>query len=764
VKTETAKNKIHKPEKVLNATLANQKAKLEEDGWKFSHDEKLGWEGKRDGSAIGHYEKLADLLGEIEGLQQIVETYAPKIITEENRLPDNTEISFEQNGKKYEGYIFDVTFDKTQYLIKAEVGGIVSNFYLKPGEFQVKNSQVENPVAAEAEAGEKPKFSDRTLAVLAALKLAPDAEKIDARPWTAHHAYEGTKLPKDEKKRTAKLKKDLADYESNLENDIRCYNEIRNRTAEQIENEHSTDQAAGAIMLKLSHISYDKWRINAALGLLGEPLRYKASEFPQFWQHNLTWEFAPEEIADLTPDADLQQAGNSAEELAENQMEYGWTFTPEQIKAIKYLSSIDEIVGIFKTNGGAAEIEYKTKKGLSRRFVLPKGNVENQHSEEIGKTIAASILTLDIFFDLFSAEATEAIAGFGDEKTTDADYDGDGENEPEKVYVSPEMYEFCQRNVNVYAFTRETTSGRKKQPMASEIIFINEKTFVATGQVFTGDSRNFVIAYEVVRADKYDGDTTTPEEWEKRGVGNFKGIRILGMDDFYVTLTGEQIWIGVKNSSVETDESDGDGKTEPAEAKPLSLEQTAKVSDWMEKGWKIVKGANDVWKADKQFDEKPVSVTDKDLEEVFRLMEQFEPKPEPVKVKPSETLPETEIKKVRFTLTDEDVKLKTNALMDTLSVIDTKKAALADIKKEYKKAIDDLDKEQGELRDQIRSRVEYRPVECLIEYDLARGEAVYYRPDTQEQVDRRSMTKDELRIALANQNQAQLKHGQKDLF
>ena len=69
-----------------------------------------------------------------------------------------------------------------------------------------------------------------------------------------------------------------------------------------------------------------------------------------------------------------------------------------------------------------------------------------------------------------------------------------------------------------------------------------------------------------------------------------------------------------------------------------------------------------------------------------------------------------------------------------------------------------------ELADQIRSRVEYRPIECLIEYDLNRGEKIYYRPDTQEQIDRVSMSKDELRIALANQNQANLKHGQKDLF
>ena len=200
---------------------------------------------------------------------------------------------------------------------------------------------------------------------------------------------------------------------------------------------------------------------------------------------------------------------------------------------------------------------------------------------------------------------------------------------------------------------------------------------------------------------------------------------------------------------------------EAAPAGQMTLDEIEEVEDFLTNGWAIRKRDSGAYWAHKVINGKPVTIEETDFDDFLCRMEEFDP---PKDVRPAETLPTSEIKKVRFQLTDEDVKMKTDSLLEVMTVIDTKKTALADIKKDYKKALDKLQEEQDELADQIRSRVEYRPIECLIEYDLNRGEKIYYRPDTQEQIDRVSMSKDELRIALANQNQANLKHGQKDLF
>ncbi|MBS1793624.1 MAG: hypothetical protein JSS81_07215 [Acidobacteria bacterium] len=210
--------------------------------------------------------------------------------------------------------------------------------------------------------------------------------------------------------------------------------------------------------------------------------------------------------------------------------------------------------------------------------------------------------------------------------------------------------------------------------------------------------------------------------------------------------------------------ADEDAAPEAEEAAPagqMTLDEIEEVEDFLTNGWAIRKKESGAYWAHKVINGKPVTIEERVLDDLIVRMEEFDP---PKDVRPAETLPTSEIKKVRFQLTDEDVKMKTDSLLEVMTVIDTKKTALADIKKDYKKALDKLQEEQDELADQIRSRVEYRPIECLIEYDLNRGEKIYYRPDTQEQIDRVSMSKDELRIALANQNQANLKHGQKDLF
>lgn len=196
---------------------------------------------------------------------------------------------------------------------------------------------------------------------------------------------------------------------------------------------------------------------------------------------------------------------------------------------------------------------------------------------------------------------------------------------------------------------------------------------------------------------------------------------------------------------------------EAAPAGQMTLDEIEEVQDFLTNGWAIRKKESGAYWAHKVINGKPVTIEERVLDDLIVRMEEFDP---PKDVRPAETLPTSEIKKCRFELTDEDVKLKTNALLETMTVIDTKRAALADIKKEYKKALEKLESEQEELRRQIQSRVEYRPIECDIEYDLQRGEKIYYRPDTGEQIDRLSMSNDELRIALKNAERAK----QPDLF
>ena len=77
-------------------------------------------------------------------------------------------------------------------------------------------------------------------------------------------------------------------------------------------------------------------------------------------------------------------------------------------------------------------------------------------------------------------------------------------------------------------------------------------------------------------------------------------------------------------------------------------------------------------------------------------------------------------------------------------------AALAqkfeEFRKDHKRQVIALERRKDELIDQIENKVEFRPLECDLEWDFARSVVKYIRPDTGEEAGSRPMDRDELRI------------------
>lgn len=118
--------------------------------------------------------------------------------------------------------------------------------------------------------------------------------------------------------------------------------------------------------------------------------------------------------------------------------------------------------------------------------------------------------------------------------------------QPEILLIPKGDFEALERVCNPYALTKNETGGRKKEPMKTFVAEFDGRLFISVGSCSPAisDRRNdYLTAHEVVPIEDYQGGieaTTLPEEWEKRGIMNDTGIRIVGTDDKVYVTTGKE--------------------------------------------------------------------------------------------------------------------------------------------------------------------------------------------------------------------------------
>lgn len=159
-------------------------------------------------------------------------------------------------------------------------------------EFLLEAKRLVEEIETERGALEMPTRT-KTLERLKFLADAPTADEIHARKYTdPAGVFSSDKLPKDAKKQKAKLEKILSDYEKQLENDIARFNKLVGESAAEIEKRLDFNSIEGNVMLKCNHISYAKYKINAALEMLGMPKRYETETGDGVLVHcpSLTWQ------------------------------------------------------------------------------------------------------------------------------------------------------------------------------------------------------------------------------------------------------------------------------------------------------------------------------------------------------------------------------------------------------------------------------------------------------------------------------------------
>jgi len=749
VKTETTK-KIHKPEKVLREDLADRKAKLEEAGWKFDFNEQENqWSAKRkDDETIETAMGIGYLISTLEGMIE-TEKKSPeevKFITKENRLPDNTEVTFTDAGKNYEGYIFDTAYNHTTYLIKAMVNGEVCNFYKKPGDLKVKNGQTsvsnkqEKPAISEEIT--TPEFND-----VFTQKMQDVIDNNEHYPLFAGKSLD--EIGEIYHKQTPKNHYNRLDMGWYAAYDAaRAVEENKLLLARP---EKIVFKQGGTFTLKtgdesrLVHFHYDPGDHHLTFNDFEGANAISSTGFRSDVQTN-----------QLHFDSFAEMIENRVRSIAG---EDDINKTKKQNQAKKVLAKSLEILDLKFERTELGYNEYfdsmKTEKPAPAEKIESWAIKEKAELEQKGWTFQLNpaarfdVAADGIVFRNYRTveESVQAARGLQElrsagetEKLKDLYFKQEVERLNRAHFLANEAYDkWC----DIDDGSDEAARLKKISDDADEIEDVLDENATMEQRAASASLMKEIPLYQL-SGWKFELDDK--DEWSalKDGMIGASGYNSLELLLRYCDRREREAAGDVSDTNVDGNES-----------KPLTLEQTARISDWMEKGWKIVKGSGDVWKAEKEISGKNVTAENADIDALFLQLAEIEPDTEAKKsLKPSETLPETEIKKVRFQLTDDDVKLKTNALMDVMSVIETKKNALSEAKKQYKKDIEKLEEEQDELVDQIRSRVEYRPIECVIEYDLGRGEAIYYRPDIQEQVDRRSMTKDEMRVALAAQERA----------
>lgn len=218
-----------------------------------------------------------------------------------------------------------------------------------------------------------------------------------------------------------------------------------------------------------------------------------------------------------------------------------------------------------------------------------------------------------------------------------------------------------------------------------------------------------------------------------------------------------------KKKATETNQEDQFKKQE--DFSKLSDDLQAQIADWQKQNWYVAK-LKGGWYGEKTFDENSgPEIVDKvqSLPVFFRLLGIRENKYQS-ELPQSENEAEVQSTKAddeenalavfescMVTLTEEDIRDRTNEWMHNLNVKDEKSASFAAYKDNHKSEMKSLDGVLQRLRYAISNKWEWRDVECLEDFNWHKGTVDIYRTDTGEKVRTREMNKAEL-----NQRQKEL--------
>lgn len=209
----------------------------------------------------------------------------------------------------------------------------------------------------------------------------------------------------------------------------------------------------------------------------------------------------------------------------------------------------------------------------------------------------------------------------------------------------------------------------------------------------------------------------------------------------------------------------------------LSTEKQAKISEYEKLGWTIGASYEHGWTASKSFpnEKQQVVFTDFDSldvlfssiseaevrrqsgefhEEVFNENEpeennQHETDQDEI-AKPREALPKTIYRNCLVNLKDDEIRARTDSMMEAMNESDNAERTFASVKDEHKSKIKTIQATIQRLRNAITSRIEWRDVECSEVFDYQKNLVHVFRNDTNQKVESRSMTDKERQQNLFN--------------
>lgn len=104
----------------------------------------------------------------------------------------------------------------------------------------------------------------------------------------------------------------------------------------------------------------------------------------------------------------------------------------------------------------------------------------------------------------------------------------------------------------------------------------------------------------------------------------------------------------------------------------------------------------------------------------------------------------TEIRELLVELNDDELKLESSMLAEKIDALETLEAEKKSKTAEFNKDIKLLSREVIAQANIVKTGKAVRPVECRVEFNLKTETARVYRTDTQDIVDVRDMTREEL--------------------